>query len=80
MSELESEIGPKGDDLKAWTRAVSKSTMYQAFVQDSIEMSERASSEIGNMYTASIFMALLSLGAAAIEDNNLRLRVMIISH
>ena len=69
LAKLEAEIGPKGDDLKTWTRAVSKSSMYQSFVNDSIEMSERASSEIGNMYTASIFMALLSLAAAAIDEN-----------
>ena len=33
---------------------------YKNLVAEKIEISQRASSEIGNMYTASIFMALLS--------------------
>lgn len=68
LEQLESEIGPKGDDIKSWTRAASKSELYKTFVSERIEPSERASSEIGNMYTASIFMALLSLGAAALLE------------
>jgi hydroxymethylglutaryl-CoA synthase len=39
---------------------VAKSEGYIQFINDKIEKSQRASSEIGNMYTASIFMALLS--------------------
>ncbi len=41
-------------------KAVAKSEDYMAFINEKIEPSQRASSEIGNMYTASIFMALLS--------------------
>lgn len=41
-------------------KAVAKSDEYLAFINQKIEKSQRASSEIGNMYTASIFMALLS--------------------
>lgn len=41
-------------------KAVAKSENYLQFIKDKIEPSQRASSEIGNMYTASIFMALLS--------------------
>ncbi|SDQ70339.1 hydroxymethylglutaryl-CoA synthase [Chryseobacterium soldanellicola] len=41
-------------------KAVAKSEDYIQFINDKIEKSQRASSEIGNMYTASIFMALLS--------------------
>lgn len=41
-------------------RAVAKSEEYLNFINEKIEPSQRASSEIGNMYTASIFMAMLS--------------------
>lgn len=41
-------------------KAVSKSEDYLNFINAKIEPSQRASSEIGNMYTASVFMALLS--------------------
>lgn len=41
-------------------KAVAKSEEYLKFINHKIEPSQRASSEIGNMYTASIFMALLS--------------------
>ncbi len=44
-----------------WNKAARKSKVYKTFVQDRIAPSEQASSEIGNMYTASIFMALVSL-------------------
>ena len=41
-------------------KSVAKSPEYLAFISEKIEPSQRASSEIGNMYTASVFMALLS--------------------
>ncbi|MDR2234480.1 MAG: hydroxymethylglutaryl-CoA synthase [Chryseobacterium sp.] len=41
-------------------KAVAKSEGYLKLVNDKIERTQRASSEIGNMYTASIFMAMLS--------------------
>lgn len=41
-------------------KTVAKSEEYIRFINQKIEPSQRASSEIGNMYTASIFMALLS--------------------
>lgn len=41
-------------------KAVAKSENYIKFINNKIEKTQRASSEIGNMYTASIFMALLS--------------------
>ncbi|UWX60935.1 hydroxymethylglutaryl-CoA synthase [Chryseobacterium oranimense] len=41
-------------------KTVAKSENYLNFINEKIERSQRASSEIGNMYTASIFMALLS--------------------
>ncbi|AZA77507.1 hydroxymethylglutaryl-CoA synthase family protein [Chryseobacterium sp. G0186] len=41
-------------------KAVAKSENYIQLINDTIEKTQRASSEIGNMYTASIFMAFLS--------------------
>lgn len=41
-------------------KTIAKSEDYINFINEKIEKSQRASSEIGNMYTASIFMALLS--------------------
>ncbi len=43
-----------------WLKAVSESASYQKFVSEKLEKAQRASSEVGNMYTASIFLALLS--------------------
>jgi hydroxymethylglutaryl-CoA synthase len=66
---LVEEIGPKTEDIKAWSRAASKSRLYQTFIDEKIEKGERASSLIGNMYTASIFMALISLAESCTRSN-----------
>ncbi len=50
-------------------KAVAKSENYIRFINDKIEKSQRASSEIGNMYTASIFMALLSALQTSFNEN-----------
>ena len=50
-------------------KAISKSEDYISFINDKIERSQRASSEIGNMYTASIFMALLSALQISFNEN-----------
>lgn len=50
-------------------KAVAKSEDYIKFITEKIEPSQRASSEIGNMYTASIFMALLSALQVSYEQN-----------
>jgi len=50
-------------------RAIAKSEDYISFINDKIERSQRASSEIGNMYTASIFMALLSALQTSFNEN-----------
>ncbi|PZP39802.1 MAG: hypothetical protein DI598_19710, partial [Pseudopedobacter saltans] len=42
---------------------------YINFINEKIEKSQRASSEIGNMYTASIFMALLSALQTSFNEN-----------
>lgn len=49
-------------------KAVAKSEGYLNFINEKIEKSQRASSEIGNMYTASIFMALLSAIQASYDE------------
>lgn len=41
-------------------KVISKSDVYKQLVKEKLEATQRASSEIGNMYTASIFTALLS--------------------
>ncbi|WP_326982654.1 hydroxymethylglutaryl-CoA synthase [Chryseobacterium sp. MYb264] len=50
-------------------KALAKSEHYIQFINDKIEKSQRASSEIGNMYTASIFMALLSALQTSFNEN-----------
>lgn len=65
---LIAEVGSPDEDPKGWKRVVAKSSLYTKFVSDHIEITERASSVIGNMYTASIFMALVSLLMHAQED------------
>lgn len=49
-------------------KIVAKSEDYLQFINEKIEKSQRASSEIGNMYTASIFMALLSTLQTSFND------------
>ncbi len=50
-------------------KAVAKSENYIQFINEKIEPSQRASTEIGNMYTASIFMALLSALQVSFNNN-----------
>lgn len=50
-------------------KAVAKSENYIQFINEKIEKTQRASSEIGNMYTASIFMALLSALQVSYDEN-----------
>ena len=62
ISKLEDEIGlMNNSEFKNWRKAASKSVMYQNFIENKIKDGEMASSYIGNMYTASIFMSLISL-------------------
>ncbi|AZB10466.1 hydroxymethylglutaryl-CoA synthase family protein [Chryseobacterium sp. G0162] len=50
-------------------KAVAKSEGYQQLINEAIEKTQRASSEIGNMYTASIFMAFLSGLQTSFNEN-----------
>lgn len=47
-------------DVKEYIKSVSKSEEYKNLVSDKIQPTEWASGKIGNMYTASIFMGMLS--------------------
>jgi len=69
FATLQEEVGAPGDDINVWEKAVSKSAYYQSFVKEYIAGGEEASSRIGNMYTASIFMSLISLFEKLSETN-----------
>ncbi|MAX81839.1 MAG: hydroxymethylglutaryl-CoA synthase [Crocinitomicaceae bacterium] len=72
LGEVAEAIGeeiPETDEIPMdIVKKVSKTTLYKDFVHDRIRQGEVASSVIGNMYTASIFMALLSLLKTAEEE------------
>lgn len=65
--ELYKEVGKRSDD-KLFIKKASKSKLYLDFVKNKIMPGEIASSEIGNMYSASIFMSLLSLLTNAFKN------------
>ncbi len=62
--EIESE---KAQD--AYRRAISKTEQYKQFHAMRIEKGQRASSLIGNQYTGSIFLAIMSTLESDYEDN-----------
>jgi hydroxymethylglutaryl-CoA synthase len=65
---LENEIGIKEGEV-GFLRAMTKSATYKSFIATKIAPNDKASSEVGNMYTASIFMALMSTLASLSEKN-----------
>lgn len=67
--KLTHEIGNSFEDKREWKKAAVKSNLYRDFVDQKIAAGELASSEIGNMYTASIFMSLLGLLSYAANNN-----------
>ncbi len=79
--QVEEEIGamPEESDFETnedWEKAmdgyrrmVSKTESFKQFVEDRIEKGQRASSLIGNQYTGSIFLALMSTFEADYEEN-----------
>ena len=70
LEEIYSEVGnPDSSEDKDWIKKVSKSDIYMSFIDDKISPGEKASSEIGNMYTASIFMSLISSLVEALEKD-----------
>jgi hydroxymethylglutaryl-CoA synthase len=52
-----------------YRRAISKTEQYQEFHEQRIEKGQRASSLIGNQYTGSIFLAIMSTFESDYEDN-----------
>lgn len=59
-------------EQKETIKAISKSEDYTAFVNQKLQPAEPASSLIGNLYTGSVFMGLLSaLTQHAVNDNDL---------
>ena len=67
---LEEEVGPYNqEDFKTWRKAASKSKLFKTYIENKIKPGETASSMIGNMYTASIFMSFLSLLCEAVKNN-----------
>ena len=70
FDSIYSEIGkPESLNDNEWIKKVAKSSIYKSFVEEKISPGERASSEIGNMYTASIFMSLISCLVEAVEKD-----------
>ncbi len=69
--QIEQEVGapvPEGD-WENYLKLVSKTPGYQAFVNHHIEKGERLSSLIGNIYTGSIFLSLMSVLEADYQEN-----------
>jgi hydroxymethylglutaryl-CoA synthase len=50
-------------------KSVSESVLYSRFAADKLERAQRASQETGNLYTASIFLALMSSLECDLTDN-----------
>ena len=70
LGDIEKEVGKEDhNDIKTWKKSVSKSSLYKTFVKEKIADGEVASGEIGNMYTASIFMSLISHLYLSCENN-----------
>jgi hydroxymethylglutaryl-CoA synthase len=71
------DLGLEQASVAQQIKGISKSEIYRAFVTASIAQGEKASSLIGNMYTGSIFMSLLSLlqSAQAEKEDLTRQRI-----
>ncbi len=57
-------------DMDTYRRAISKTPEYQTFHAERIEKGQRASSLIGNQYTGSIFLAMMSTFESDYEENS----------
>tara|TARA_B100000482_G_scaffold82871_1_gene59196 strand:- start:286 stop:1347 length:1062 start_codon:yes stop_codon:yes gene_type:complete len=53
------EVGSDQDEM--FTKKAYKSNQYKNFIENKIAPGEKASSSIGNLYSASVFMSLLSM-------------------
>ena len=71
LADIEEEIGKEDhNDSKIWKKSVAKSSLYKTFIKQKIADGEVASGEIGNMYTASIFMSLISHLYVSFKNNH----------
>ncbi|MCB9080140.1 MAG: hydroxymethylglutaryl-CoA synthase family protein [Lewinellaceae bacterium] len=81
-ADLISEIGQAEPDQKHFTSiesyreaqgkflsVLTKTERYRRFVAEKIEKGERASSQVGNLYTASLFLSLMSTLESDWQDN-----------
>ena len=68
LKDLVQEIGDENSD--DWLKKAYKSNLYKDFIKEKIMPGEIASSQIGNMYTASIFMSLLSMLSHQLQNSN----------
>jgi len=73
VEEFTKEMVAKGQwEIAPDLKSASQTTEYQFFVKNKLEKAQRASSEIGNLYTGSVFMALMStLYFDAMENSDL---------
>lgn len=60
LAEVEAQAGMTREEQDFY-RSAARTPLYREFVARRIEPGERASSRIGNLYTASFFMSLISL-------------------
>tara|TARA_B100001175_G_scaffold251773_1_gene219206 strand:+ start:1642 stop:3063 length:1422 start_codon:yes stop_codon:yes gene_type:complete len=68
FEDLIKEIGPEKDP--EFNKKSYKSSLYKDYVANKVLPGEKASSSIGNMYSASIFMSLLSMLNFHFENKN----------
>ncbi|MFN7117172.1 MAG: hydroxymethylglutaryl-CoA synthase family protein [Saprospiraceae bacterium] len=71
--QIEQETGAAVPSVEQWEnylKLVAKTAGYQSFVKEYIERGERASSLIGNIYTGSILVSLMSSLEADWQENN----------
>ncbi len=63
LGEIEQQAGMELTESNAadFYKAAAKTPLYRQFVDSRIEKGERASTLIGNMYTGSVFMSLVSM-------------------
>ncbi len=62
----------QSEDPVAFVKQISKGDAYKKLVQEKIYPTEIASAQIGNLYTASLFMGLLSALSHALENESLK--------
>lgn len=65
---------------RAFSKAIVKSPEYSSIVENKIERGERLSSKTGNVYTASIFLALLSTLEHHAADNQALNKLLFIAY